>query len=292
MRLERGPQPITMTKTRLSSSASPQKPKSPPQTAPSERNQQPPYLFECWENISRRVRRAGHMVVFLDFDGTLVRLRRKPKDVFLGEAARRVLRRLARHPKVTLCFISGRQLDDLRDRARVEGAIYFGLHGWERSNGQPPDLPGARRLRQEMRRVREQVHDLPGIRVEDKKICFGIHYRTARKPAVEKARAIAQDALARLGPHFSLMAGKKIWEIYPTDMGNKGKAAKDLLQQVPGRKLAIYAGDDTTDETAFALLRKGVTIRVGKFQETKAGFFLRNPGEVLMFLEKLEEMLS
>jgi len=230
--------------------------------------------------------------VFLDFDGTLVRLRRKPKEVFLGAPARRVLRKLAARREVTLCFISGRQLADLQQRARVEGAIYFGLHGWQRNNGQPPDIPGTPKLRKAMDWVRQQVSDIPGIRVEDKGICFGIHYRNARKPAVEKAGALVKEVLARMGPGYELMAGKKIWEIYPKDMGSKGLAAKDLLQQIPGRKLVVYAGDDTTDETAFALLRNGVTIRVGKYRETKANFFLRSPAEVLRFLEKLEETLT
>ena len=251
----------------------------------------PQYLFDCWSRVDRRARLAKQVVVFLDFDGTLVRLRRKPKEVFLGEPARRVLRKLVRRRQVTLCFISGRQLSDLLQRARVEGAIYFGLHGWERSNGQPPDLPGTHQLREVMQWVRQQVRGIPGVRVEDKGICFGIHYRTARKPAVEKARAVLEESLTRLGPGFKLMAGKKIWEIYPKDMGNKGVAAKDLLRQFPGRKLVIYAGDDTTDETAFALLRNGVTIRVGEFRETKANFFVRSPAEVLKFLEKLEETL-
>lgn len=283
-----------MTKTRLSrsKSADPQISKSAPKALPARGNPQPQHLFECWAKIDRRVRRARHIVVFLDFDGTLVRLRRKPNEVFLGEPVRRVLRGLVRHRKVTLCLISGRQLGDLRQRTRVEGALYFGLHGWERSSGPAPDLPGTRRLRKEMRWVQQQVRSIPGIKVQDKGICFGIHYRIARKPAVEKARAIAEEVLDRLGPGFGLLAGKKIWEIYPRNMGSKGKAAKDLLQQVPGRKLAIFAGDDTTDETAFALLRNSVTIRVGKFRETKARFFLRNPAEVLTFLERLEETLS
>lgn len=253
---------------------------------------QPQYLFDTWEKVGRRVRRAQHIVLFLDFDGTLVRLSRKPKEVFLGQPARRLLQRLVRRRRVTICFISGRQLHDLHERARVDGAIYFGTHGWERSNGKPPDLPGARDLRKVMRWARKQVADIPGVRIEDKGICFGIHYRNALKPAVDKARAVTREAMDRLGPGFSLLAGKKIWEIYPTDMGNKGKAAKDLLQQIPGSKLVIYAGDDTTDETAFELLPKGVTIRVGKFQETKANFFVRGPAEVLTFLAKLEETLT
>ncbi len=242
--------------------------------------------------MDTRIRKARHIVVFLDFDGTLVRLRRNPIEVFLGAPARRVLRKLAGRRDITLCFISGRQLADLQQRARVEGAIYFGLHGWQRSNGQPPNLPGTRKLRNTMEWAMQQVRDIPGIRVEDKGICFGIHYRNAGKPAFRKAHALVQEVLARLGPGYKLLAGKKIWEIYPKDMGSKGLAAKDLLQQIPGRKLAVYAGDDTTDETAFALLRKGVTIRVGKFRETRANFFLRGPAEVLKFLKKLEESLT
>ncbi len=230
--------------------------------------------------------------MFLDFDGTLVRLRHRSKEVILGKSAQRVLRKLVRRRQVTLCFISGRQLGDLQQRAPVEGAIYFGLHGWERSSGKPPDLPGTRQVREAMRWVQQQVRDIPGIRVEDKGICFAVHYRAARKPAVAKAHPIVKEALARLGPGFDLLAGKRIWEIYPADMGNKGKAAKDLLKQIPGRKLVIYAGDDTTDETAFALLRNSVTIRVGKFRETKANFFVRGPEEVLMLLEMLEGTLT
>lgn len=266
--------------------------KNSPQAPQARRSQKPPYLFDCWELVRRRVRVAKHVVVFLDFDGTLVRLRHTPGEVFLGGPARRVLQKLARHRKITLCFISGRQLDDLQLRARVEGAIYFGLHGWERSNGKPPDLPGTRQIRQAMKWVQQQVRGIPGIGVEDKGICFGVHYRAARKPAVQKTYAIVTAALDRLGPGFGLLAGKKIWEIYPIDMGNKGKAAEDLLQKLPGRKLVIYAGDDTTDETAFALLQDGVTIRVGKFRETKANFYLKGPAEVLMALKRLEESLA
>jgi|YelNatPaOPRAMG01_1025707.scaffolds.fasta_scaffold20275_3 trehalose 6-phosphate phosphatase len=249
-------------------------------------------LFDAWADLNKRIRRAEHIVVFLDFDGTLVRLRRKPKEVFLEEPKRRILRKLLRHRNVTLCFISGRQLGDLQERVRVDGAIYFGLHGWERSNGQTPDLPGVRRLRGSMQRLQQQTQDLPGIKVEDKGVCFGVHYRRARKPAIKKAQALVLDALDRLGPDFKMMAGKKIWEIYPKGMGNKGTAAKELLEQIPGRKLVVYAGDDTTDETAFALLPKAVTIRVGKFRESKAKFFLKGPAEVLSFLEKLDEALS
>ena len=253
---------------------------------------EPRYLFPAWSNIARRARRAKAIVIFLDFDGTLVRLQRNPKEVLLGESERRLLSRLAGHPGVTLCFISGRQLADLRRRARVKGARYFGLHGWERSDGQTSSLPGVGRLRKGMEWVQEQVCSFPGIRVEDKGICFAVHYREAPEETASKAKSVVEKVLERLGPGFRLMAGKKIWEIYPVQMGNKGIAAQDLLRQIPGRKLAIYAGDDATDETAFALLKNGVTIRVGRFRETHAKYFLHDPAEVLAFLKKLEDTLA
>ncbi len=252
---------------------------------------QPEHLFNAWADVAKRVGRAKAIVLFLDFDGTLVRLRPNPKDVTLGERARRLLGLLAAHPRVTLCFISGRQLRDLQQRVRVKGAIYFGLHGWERSDARALLLPAADKLRKSLDWVREQVRELPGIRVEDKGICFGVHYRTAADSDVREAKLVVDKALARLGSGFRMMAGKKIWEIYPNQMGNKGKAAQALLRQIPGRKLAIYAGDDTTDETAFAALKSGVTIRVGKFQETRAKYFLRDPAEVMTFLKKVEEIL-
>ncbi|MCL5671838.1 MAG: trehalose-phosphatase, partial [Acidobacteria bacterium] len=158
-------------------------------------------------------------------------------------------------------------------------------------DGQTASLPSAGRLRKGMEWVREQVRSLPGIRVEDKGICFGVHYREAPEETVGKAKSVIEKVLERLGPDFRLMAGKKIWEIYPSQMGNKGIAAQDLLRQFPGRKLAIFAGDDTTDEIAFASLKSSVTIRVGKFRETHAKYFLRDPAEVLAFLKKLEDTL-
>lgn len=261
--------------------------------APAPRDSRSPqYLFDAWHRVAGRIQAAGHVVLFLDFDGTLVRLRREPADVRLGDPERRLLSRLAAHRSVTLCLISGRRLSDLRSRARIRRALYFGLHGWERSNGKAPHLPITQRLRPAMERLRKRVQALPGVHVENKGICFGVHYRAAQGSAIRQARAAVEETLKRLGPDFGLMAGKKIWEIYPKKMGSKGLAARELLRKRRGRNnLAIYAGDDTTDETAFALLRDAVTIRVGNFRETKAKFFLHGPAEMRVFLRKLEAAL-
>ena len=261
-------------------------PKPPKQ--PSKKGRGPEHLFHSWATVARRIHSARVLVLFLDFDGTLVPLRQKPKEVFLDRSVRRLLNRLAAHPRVVLCFISGRQLSDLRQRTGVEGALYFGLHGWERSNGKPGLIQGVVRLHEARRWLEGQVRGLTGIRIEDKGVCFGVHYRGAPDSSIKQTKIAVEKTMARLGSDFRLMAGKKIWEIYPKDMGTKGTAVQDLLKQIPGRKLTIYAGDDATDETAFAQLRGGVTIHVGDAKQTHANFFLEDPSEVLMFLKKLE----
>jgi hypothetical protein len=39
------------------------------------------YLFDHWPLVARRIRSARHLVLFLDFDGTLTPIRRRPEDV-------------------------------------------------------------------------------------------------------------------------------------------------------------------------------------------------------------------
>jgi trehalose 6-phosphate phosphatase len=55
--------------------------------------------------------------------------------------------------------------------------------------------------------------------------------------------------------------------------------------------LPIYVGDDLTDEPAFRVLRKGITVLVGPRRPTNAHFSLRNPAQVGVFLERLERLL-
>src|SRR5579863_5243841 len=93
------------------------------------------HLFDHWEQVKRRVANANYLALFLDFDGTITPLRPKPSDVKLAPSSREVLRRLARHPMVTLCFVSGRRRAKLQKLVNVRGAIYVGLHGWERDTG-------------------------------------------------------------------------------------------------------------------------------------------------------------
>jgi trehalose-6-phosphatase len=51
--------------------------------------------------------------------------------------------------------------------------------------------------------------------------------------------------------------------------------------------LPVFVGDDTVDEPAFAALTRGITIRVGHPEHTRAHFRLAGVKQVRMFLERL-----
>src|SRR5207249_11843370 len=127
---------------------------------------------------------------------------------------------------------------------------------------------------------------LPGVWVEDKEICFAVHYRQASLESIKEARKV-MHVIPKLD--LKLIPGKKVWEVVPKDFPAKGAAVKRLLTKLPPRTLAIYAGDDQADEPAFAAVPNGLTVRVGCSHVTHARYYLRSPREMWDFLDRVEQ---
>jgi trehalose-phosphatase len=224
----------------------------------------------------------------LDFDGTIVPIQPRPEMVRLDSATRRLLGRLAKHPRLTVCIVSGRRLADLRRRARVPGVRYVGLHGWESDKKSPVAIKN-NLLDQVKRLLRKSLGSLTGIRLEDKGISLAVHYRGATNRTALQAGALLRKTLKPFEPNLHVLKGKKVWEVLPPEVQGKGRAVRLLLKDLPRGALPIYLGDDTTDESAFAELRRGITVRVGGHRRTKARFYLRNPDEVMGSLKTVED---
>ncbi len=252
----------------------------------------PRHLFESWSRLAGKLKSPRRVALFLDFDGTLVPFRQRPRDVRLDAATRRTLSRLARKRRVRVWIISGRRYDDVRRRVNVPGAVYLGLHGWERSGR--GRFPAHSRARIEAARhlLSAGMASFPDIWIEDKGLCLVIHYRRAPAGQVRQARPLVRAILKALGNGLRLMDGNRIWEVLCREVRGKGEAVREILSGMEDSPLAFYLGDDTTDETAFAALPRGVTVRVGHPRSTRARFFLRNPQEVGQFLKKLEAELN
>jgi trehalose-phosphatase len=230
-------------------------------------------------------------LLLLDFDGTLVPIVDNPDGVCLDPPVRRVLGRLAQHPGTSVYIMSGRRLADLRKRARVPGVHLLGLHGWERDGA---TLPAAQKnlLRQAKLWLARRLPALPGILLEDKGYALAAHYRGANLAAVQVAEQIMLDTRDHFQPGLRLLKGKKIWELLPRAIVGKGASTQRLLTGFPPGALPIFIGDDTSDESAFAVLPHGLAVQVGGQTRTHAHFCLRDPGEVREFLERLETLRS
>ncbi|MGO8737080.1 MAG: trehalose-phosphatase [Terriglobia bacterium] len=251
----------------------------------------PRHLFDSWPRVVRRLRATNRWLLLLDFDGTLAPLNDDPNGVSLDPSVRRVLRRLARHPGSSVYIMSGRRLADLRQRAKVPGVRLLGLHGWEKRGVMLP--PAQKQLLRQAKLWLSQWRPAPsGIKVEDKGYALAVHYRGAKPPAQRVAEQVMLAARDHFQPDLRLLKGKKIWELLPRAIVGKGPVTQSLLAGLPVDTLPIFIGDDTSDESAFAVLRHGLAVHVGGQTKTKANFCLRDPGEVREFLERLEAVIS
>lgn len=252
-----------------------------------------------WDTLKGRL--AGkHAFLFLDFDGTLAPIASSPGKAALPRQMRALLARLAAAPRCSVAIISGRSLADIKKKVSLSGIIYVGNHGLELEapgmRSESPIPPSYRALIREIRRKLEKaIVSLPGVSIEDKDLTISIHYRQAtvlaqrmlRKEVVSVMRPYVRAGKVKLG------LGKKVYEVRPTKGWHKGKVVKwllarqhFLLRQQP--IIAIYIGDDVTDEDAFMALKDdGITVFVGRSSTTCAAFTVRDTDDVRRFLEHI-----
>lgn len=248
------------------------------------------HLFAHWPEVASRLQAARHIALFLDFDGTLTRLRRRAEDVWLAEPLRKQLDRLNRRHRASVHIVSGRRLADVRARAGVPSLNYLGVHGWERE-GRKLAESSRRALVAAIRQIAAAIAAWPGVRLEDKTFGFAVHYRGARVSAARRVRPVVEKAVAPRRRHLNILRGKKVLEVLPREMEGKGAAVREVLREMPRGTLPVFVGDDLTDEAAFRALPRGLTVRVGSPRGTAARFYLRGPAEVRRFLEKIERTL-
>src|SRR5260370_41393677 len=90
-----------------------------------------PHLFKHWSRVAACVHGSRRIILFLDFDGTLVRIAPRPNQVRLAPAAGRVLGSLAPHPRVTAAVISGRRPGVRTPHVASRDGHYVVLSAWE-----------------------------------------------------------------------------------------------------------------------------------------------------------------
>ena len=242
---------------------------------------------EFWE----RARRAAHRLLAIDYDGTLAPLCDRPEEAVPLPGMLDVLRRLSRSRRTQVAVVSGRPLQDVAGFIPIPELTFIGEHGWEsRRPGGPlrrEALP--EEAAQALDRLDAALRREPwASAVERKRTALRLHARmlpfaegtNARHVLRRLWRATASGVLA-LEPVNGGLEVRARGE-------DKGTAVRVLLGAMPQGTLAVYLGDDATDEDAFrALGGEGVTIRVGDSASPTAALHrLRDPRDVLAFLER------
>lgn len=173
--------------------------------------------------------------------------------------------------------ISGRSRSDVAARlgsARVKHVV--GNHGLE-------PTAGGRRAEASLDEARARLGSLvaatPGLDLEDKGLSLTVHFRRSR--AKTAAQAAIRQAVGRLSARLRLIPGKCVINIVPGRGPNKGDAVVALRLKEKA-DLALYVGDDVTDEDVFCLDQPGrlLGVRIGHSATSAAAYFLRNQVEV------------
>ncbi|MDQ2688928.1 MAG: trehalose-phosphatase [Chloroflexota bacterium] len=186
-----------------------------------------------------------------DFDGTVSPLVGDPPDARLAPGAAEALETLVDRLAV-VAVITGRAPLDVRRMADVPGLLIAGNHGieWlEPDADAPSPSPGAAAIRARLTELLERVPPLPGLFIEEKGLSATVHYRAAAEP--DAARAAIVAAFGDPGDRLAIRYGHLSVELRPVGLGDKGAAARAIVERFALRG-AVVMGDDLTDLDMFA----------------------------------------
>lgn len=255
-----------------------------------------PSALSSWPDL-KRVIGGRPLAIFLDYDGTLTPIVSRPEEAVLGDDMRASLAWLsAAWPTV---IVTGRARDDVERLVALDTLSYAGSHGFDIAAPGPPPLrhvvadehlPAVRIAADALRAA---LHDIEGVRVEDKRFAVAVHYRLVADDLVARVEE-AVDRVVAGEPMLRKTGGKKIFEVRPAIEWDKGRAVLWLLNAMTAGSdaMPVYLGDDVTDEDAFvAIAGRGIGVVVGEDgPPTHASYALRDPAEVRALLERFRAL--
>ena len=225
----------------------------------------------------------SNVLLAFDFDGTLSPIVSEPDEAKMRARTRRLFGLVSqRYPCVV---ISGRAAADVGARlgdARVRAVV--GNHGLEPAG----DMSASRA---EVRRWLPRLD--PGRRSARGRGDRGqALFRGGALPALHgragRCGRRSSDAVASLGKAVRMVTGKCVINVLPEGAPHKGFALQRLRRALAA-DVALYVGDDETDEDVFNLEEPGrlLGIRVGKSMRSRASYFLTSQREIDSLLELL-----
>lgn len=234
------------------------------------------------------------LLIALDFDGTLAPEVDDPAHARALPESRDAVLRLLGLPSTRIALVSGRALDSLEEVSELpDTALLVGSHGVEirlDSDDDDPGLSAGERAKVELLEgvLKGIARGIDNVWVEDKPAGFALHTRLATDKHSRVAHVVAlSEARAEVaGVH--VREGKNVLE-FSVRSTTKGEAVEHL-RRYTGATAVLYAGDDVTDEDAFAVLRPSdVGVKSGE-GTTSASHRVRGPEQIARVLTLLAEL--
>lgn len=259
-----------------------------------------PHLLKAWPQASRLLSDAKRVLLGLDFDGTLSPTVDRPELAVLPAQARESLISLGRHEKFLVAIVSARSLEDVTDRAGVEGLIYAGNRGLEiRGGGMEFVHPGALELKEQIdeatRRLSQALERYDGVVMEYKGLSLTVHHRLAPSDLVEEVNRTVDTVVNPFleSRALRLTPAKMSVEVLPNVPWGKGDALREIRAGLSPDSFPVYFGDDLVDEEGFAWVQAagGFGVYVGPAgADTAARYRLDSPEEVAQALELMGQV--
>lgn len=251
-----------------------------------------PPILEAEGDAAMRRLFAGPALIAFDFDGTLAPIVEHPPRARLLPGVEDSLRRLT--PLARVVVISGRALDDLRERAPQGTYRLIGNHGNEGVLADPVAAARAhavcRQWRSELERLfREHPGDAQGLEIEDKGATLSVHYRRAPDPG--RALQVLDGFVGQLEPAPRRIGGKLLVNLLPPGTQTKFEALRQLADEL-GTQRVLFVGDDDTDEIVFERAPDDwLTVRVEPGGNSSARYSLATQDDVEHLIERLVALL-
>jgi trehalose 6-phosphate phosphatase len=262
------------------------------------------YLFNHTVQIKKNILKSKSIVLFLDYDGTLVDFKEKPTDVTTPIQIKKILQQIIKNPKITVIIVTGRSLNDIKKLLTIKGLSFLALHGLHFKIGNQSSFCCTQTdelrllIKKIKKEMQQKMQDEKGAFLEDKELTIVLHYRLLPTKKIQTIREKFNETIQVIDhkKRLEIINGEKILEARPKGW-NKGKAIEMFLKKYKKEKniLPIYIGDDITDEDAFRFLgTKGISIHVVNTskRKTTANYWVKNTEEVLFFLQFLLQILT
>lgn len=225
-----------------------------------------------------------------DFDGTLAPIQLDPAKVQIDPAARSFFEWASGRDGVSVAFISGRDLEDLRSRTA-------GVEAWRSgSHGQEIEAADGRLVRTAESRTSEPPTEwerralAAGLRLERKKFGVAVHWRGLE--GIDDDHPLVQE-FERWAKSENLETTHGRCVLEAAVPGASKRKVLEILIGETGADRVVYAGDDVTDLSAIELAAErghGFFVRSSE-REVELNDSVESVDSTAELLSKLEELV-